>query len=373
MMFNILLIFFVVYGFLLGTLILIGFIRQIGKEKGYLNTNEKTIDLSKLVVIIPFRNEEQRIERLLKSIQNAAELPKEFIFVDDHSTDKSVDRISRSLSTISHRIIHLPENEMGKKVAIRHAIEASDSDYILSFDADLDFFPEYFSNLKKLSEADMYILPAILKAVRIHEHLYEVDLILVNAANCGISGLKRPIMASGANLLYKRSAFEKYDNFERHQHMPSGDDIYLLRDFRDGGADIRLLSDTAFAIHTETPQSLKEFLHQRLRWIAKTGDVKDNLSTSLAVIQAILTFVFFGLIVITAIKGEWRECFAVYSTKALIDMILFLPYFNRIKRMRSWLFIPIYEFIFPIYTLIILVLMYVYKPEWKGRKLTTNY
>jgi glycosyltransferase involved in cell wall biosynthesis len=372
-MLTILLIFFGMYVFLLGTLVLIGYIRQVGKEEEYLNTNESKIDLNSLVVIIPFRNEEHRIERLLKSIQDSAELPKEFIFVDDHSIDKSVALITSSLSGIPHRIIHLSENEQGKKVAIRSAIEASDSDYILSFDADLDFSPSYFSNLKKLSDADMYILPAILKAERTHEHLYEVDLILVNAANCGISGLKRPIMASGANLLYKRSAFKKHDQFQRHLHMPSGDDIYLLRDFRDGGADIRLMSNTAFAIHTETPQSLKEFLHQRLRWIAKTGDVNDNLSTSLAVIQAILTFVFFGLIVIMAIKGEWRGCFTVYSTKALIDMCIFLPYFNRIKRMRSWLFIPIYEFVFPIYSLVILALMYVYKPEWKGRKLTTNY
>lgn len=366
-------IFFGVYLSLLGVLVFVGFFRQIQKEKGYLEKGNSAVDLNELVVIIPFRNEEKRIERLLKSIVRSREFPKAFVFVDDHSTDNSVALITNYLAAVPHTILSLGENEMGKKIAIRRAIEQTDSRYILSFDADLDFSPEYFSCLKNLTEADMYILPAILKAEKLHEHLYEVDLILVNAANCGISGLKRPIMASGANLLYKRSAFEKFDQFERHQHMPSGDDIYLLRDFRDGGANIRLVSDTAFAIHTETPQSLKEFLHQRLRWIAKTGDVNDKLSTSLAVIQAVLTFVFVGLIVVMAIQGEWMECLRIYLSKTIFDMLLFLPYFNRIKRMRSWLFIPLYEFIFPLYSIVIVALMYFYKPVWKGRKLETNY
>lgn len=367
------LIFFGVYTFLLGMLVFVGFFRQLKKEKEYMKDDQTGIDLNELIVIIPFRNEEKRIERLLKSIIRSHEFPKEFIFVDDHSTDGTVELISTYLHAIPHRILPLSENEMGKKVAIRRAIEQSNSTFILSFDADLDFSPDYFSNLSQLLEADLYVLPAILKAEKLYEHLYEVDLILVNAANCGISGLNRPIMASGANLLYKRSAFEKFDQFQRHVHMPSGDDIYLLRDFREGGADIRLISNTAFAIHTETPQSLREFLHQRLRWIAKTGDVNDHLSTSLAIVQAILTFCFVALLVAFALDGNWKLFITVYSTKTILDMLLFLPYFKRIKRMRSWLFVPIYEFIFPIYTLIILALMYVFKPEWKGRKLTTNY
>jgi cellulose synthase/poly-beta-1,6-N-acetylglucosamine synthase-like glycosyltransferase len=200
-----------------------------------------------------------------------------------------------------------------------------------------------------------------------------VDLILVNAANCGVSGLKRPIMASGANLIYKREAFEKYDNFESHSHMPSGDDIYLLRDFRNQKADIRLITDTSLSVETETPQSLKEFFNQRLRWIAKTGDVKDQLSTSLAIIQVVLTFCFVLIALILAINSEWKMLLVFYISKTCVDMLIFLPYFNRIKRMKSWLFIPIYELLFPIYSVVILGAMYLYKPVWKGRRLETNY
>ena len=369
--------FFVIYIFLLGILVFCGFFIQSKKELAYKrqesSLDAKLICLSELVVIIPFRNEEKRIECLLKSILASNELPKEFIFVNDHSSDRSVDLIAKKLIGIPYRVLELPEDQEGKKRAIRYAIEQSSSDYILSYDADIEFNPNYFSKLKNLLEADLYILPAILKAKKFHEHLYEVDLILVNAANCGIAGLKRPIMASGANLLYKREAFNKYDNFESHSHMPSGDDIYLLRDFRKQNAAIRLITDTTFSIETETPQSLKEFFNQRLRWIAKTGDVKDYLSTSLAIIQVVLTFCFVLIASILAFNGQWKMFMVCYILKTSVDMLIFLPYFNRIKRMKSWLFIPIYELLFPIYSLVILCAMYLYKPVWKGRRLDTNY
>jgi glycosyltransferase involved in cell wall biosynthesis len=369
--------FYVIYIFLLGILVFCGFFIQSKKELGYkrqeFNLDSKLICLSELVVIVPFRNEEKRIDCLLKSILASNELPKEFIFVNDHSSDGSVDLIAKKLIGIPHRVLELPEDQEGKKRAIRYAIEQSSSDYILSFDADIEFNPSYFTKLKTLSEADLYILPAILKAKKFHEHLYEVDLILVNAANCGIAGLKRPIMASGANLLYKRAAFEKYDNFESHSHMPSGDDIYLLRDFRKQNAAIRLITDTTFSIETETPQSLKEFFNQRLRWIAKTGDVKDCLSTSLAIIQVVLTFSFVLIASLLAFNGQWKMFMVFYILKTSVDMLIFLPYFNRIKRMKSWLFIPIYELLFPLYSLVILCAMYLYKPVWKGRRLDTNF
>jgi hypothetical protein len=53
--------------------------------------------------------------------------------------------------------------------------------------------------------------------------------------------------------------------------------------------------------------------------------------------------------------------------------LAFLPFFNRVRRIRSWLFIPLYEILFPIYSVMIISMMYVFKPEWKGRKMNTNF
>lgn len=365
-------LFFVMYGVIMTGIIGVGFFLQRRKEKHYMNGAQK-ISNDQVSVIVPFRNEAARLAPLLDSIQSATLDPLEYVFVDDHSDDGCAHLIEKKIHAKHLFIIELNDNEEGKKVAIRRGINESSGQWVLSMDADVSFKNDYFSTLSNLEEADMYVLPAVMVAKRWHEHLYEVDLILVNAANCGLAGWKRPIMASGANLLYRRAAFDQFDQFERHAHMPSGDDIYLLRDFRENAADVRLMTDPNLAIQTETPQSFSEFIHQRLRWLAKTGDVKDHLSTSLAIIQAVLTFSFVGLLVAEGIENEWGSFWLIFGMKTGIDMLLFFPYFRRIQRLSSWLFIPLYEFLFPFYTLLILSMMYWFKPKWKGRKLSRNF
>ncbi len=365
-------LFFVMYGGIITGIIGVGYFLQRRKERHYVNGSQK-ISNDQVSVIIPFRNEAVRLAPLLESIQNAKVDPIEYIFVDDHSDDASARLIENKIHAKHPFIIELNENEIGKKVAIRRGINESGGQWVLSMDADVSFKSEYFSSISNLEEADMYVLPAVMVAKRWYEHLYEVDLILVNAANCGLAGWKRPIMASGANLLYRRRAFDQFDQFERHAHMPSGDDIYLLRDFRESAADVRLMTDPNLAILTETPQSFSEFIHQRLRWLAKTGDVKDHLSTSLAIIQAVLTFSFVGLLVAKGIENEWGSFWRIFGMKTGIDLLLFFPYFLRVQRLSSWIFIPFYEFLFPFYTLLILSMMYWFKPKWKGRELNRNF
>jgi poly-beta-1,6-N-acetyl-D-glucosamine synthase len=354
-------------------IVVFGYLAQRIRENGYRGSEKDHIAISELVVIVPFRNEERRIHVLLSTLVKLNFLPKEFIFVDDHSTDDTVAQVKSLSENIPYRVLSLPEGVQGKKAGIRHAIEHSESRYILTIDADVELQEDYFLQLARLSHADMYVLPAVMVAEKTHQHLFEVDLLLINAINTGLSGLNRPIIASGANLLFSRKAFEKHDRLHTHAHMPSGDDIYLLRDFRVGKADVRLMSDPRTAVHTETPQSFKEFIHQRLRWIAKTGDVKDHLSTALAVIQALFTFLFVLIVFYLVLTGEPKTALIAVLAKTGIDMLAFLPFFNRVRRIRSWLFIPIYELIFPIYSLVILGMMYFFKPEWKGRKLERNF
>lgn len=368
---SIILIFFLVYASALAFVILIGFMLQQKKEKSY-QTDLNGIDISSLIVLVPFRNEAHRIHTILNSISKLEVFPKEFIFINDHSTDDSIRVIEKAKLSVPYQIMDLPQDVTGKKRALRHAIGHTKSDYILTMDADVQFQTSYFESLQQLEVADMYLLPAVMKATHLLEHLYEIDLALVNAANVGVAGLKRPIMASGANLFFKRTTFDEVDNLESHKHAASGDDMYLLRDFRENQKDVRLVSGLGCAIHTETPQSFKEFIDQRLRWLGKTGDLKDHLSTSMAILQSGLTLFFLATLIYAIVITDWKLLAIVMGGKTALDMLLFMPYLFRIKRIVTWSFIPIYELLFPIYTITILLLMYTYKPKWKGRTIYEN-
>ena len=353
------------YGGLILFIVFMGFFLQMRKESSY--KTEKGFELDEVSVVIPFRNEENRIEDLIESIQKSNALPREIIFVDDHSTDNGIEIIEKKLKDYPIKVIKMPVGLEGKKKAIRFCMEQCSGKYILSLDADVNFTDSFFKNLESLEQCEMYVRPAIMKASRFSEYLYEIDLALVNAVNVGVAGWKRPIMASGANLMYDAEVFKKIDSIESHQQVASGDDMYSLKDFRENDKSVRLISSLEHAIYTETPQSFSEFINQRLRWLGKTSDLKDNLSTTLAIVQSILTLVFFVIIIGSVFQLNYQALWIVVAIKTAIDLLAFLPYLKRIKRIKTWLFIPLYELFFPIYTVILIGGIFFYKPKWKGR------
>jgi len=361
-------LFFTIYCLSISLVTIVGYLNNRKKERNYMLDEEK-INLDDVLVIIPFRNEAHRIEMLLKSIVKLKESPAEFVFVDDHSSDNTRELVSRYLENVNHTILTLDEGISGKKNAIREAISRTKSKFILTLDADVSFGVDYFSNLKSLGKADMYVLPAILVAKKWYEYFFELDVVLANALNAGLSGLSRPIMASGANLFFRREAFELADNYSLHSSFASGDDTFLLRDFSKNKMDVRTISSPDVAIYTETPQSFKEFIDQRLRWIGKTSNLNDSLNSSTTYIQAAFALLFLVIIALFLSNGEWRIVCAIIILKSVVDMLMFGLYFNRINRMTTWLFIPVYELLFPFYSLLLLVLVPTYKPKWKGREI----
>lgn len=339
---------------------------QWKKERKYTSSTNK-IKLAEITVIVPFRNEEKRISGFLNSILKSTKLPAKIIFVDDHSEDESVSLIQNKLGDLQFEILASKAGETGKKKALRLGISQVQTQFFLTLDADVAFETDYFEQLEKLEPADLYLLPAVMISKRWYEHLYEVDLLLVNALNTGLSGLKRPIIASGANLLVRKKSFDLFDRFETHAYIPSGDDIYLLRDFRNALADVRVFTKPCVQVTTETPQSFNEFIHQRLRWIAKTGDVNDHLSTALALVQLVLTISFFSILIYLFFQSQFYLASIAFGLKICVDMLLFLPFFKRFNRMTAWFLLPFYQVIFPLYNLLILVLLPFFKPIWKGR------
>jgi len=363
---NLICVFLSCYSCLLISILGIGSILQRIKEKKYLKGTK--ISLDEVTLMIPFRNEEKRIDGLLQSLNVSSKLPAQIVFVNDHSDDLGCSKIIEYLGKFNNlQLLNLPSGIFGKKQAIRYGVKLIKTEFVLTMDADVYFKSTYFEELEKLAEADLYLLPAVLKATNPIHHLFEIDLLLINALNTGLNGLSRPIIASGANLLFKRKSFLEFDRFETHKHIPSGDDIYLLRDFRDAKADVRIVARRSFQVETETPQSFNEFIHQRIRWIAKTGNVNDHLSTVLAIIQFVFIFSFWSIEIKLLLENEHQLAFILFGMKTVLDMLFFFNFFREFKRFTAWLLLPIYQLIFPIYNLILLFLLPFFKPIWKGR------
>lgn len=102
--------------------------------------------MEKLSILIPVYNERATVAEAVRRARTV-ELPvdREVILIDDGSTDGS-GQIIDQLADSTVRVIHQPEN-MGKGAALRRGIEASTGDWIIVYDADLEYDPRDWPTL----------------------------------------------------------------------------------------------------------------------------------------------------------------------------------------------------------------------------------
>ena len=104
-------------------------------------TATKPLPAAKISVIIPARNEEKNLPRLLRSLQSQPVPPDEIIVVDDASTD----RTAAVAAGLGARVVTpppLPDGWRGKTWACQHGAEQAKGKWLLFLDADTWFEPD---------------------------------------------------------------------------------------------------------------------------------------------------------------------------------------------------------------------------------------
>lgn len=120
------------------------------------------MDSSELVsIILPCFNEEEHLRESVDELQRAAlsfGFPYEFIFVEDHSTDRTKSILRELESTLPEaRFIYHPHNR-GRGAAVKSGYIAANGSIIGFLDIDLEISPQYIvPAIRQLNDYDVVV------------------------------------------------------------------------------------------------------------------------------------------------------------------------------------------------------------------------
>ena len=336
-------------------------------------------DLPAVSVIIPVRNEMDRIGILLKSIETQDYPGAEFIFVDDMSTDGTAEMIAASVKMkgAAIKIITLKENSglNNKQFALARGIEASSGEFLLFTDADCQIPPLWIRGMvKRMSDktTGAAIGPVLKRSGgKGFFHLYQCYehgvryIYLAGAAGLGAAG-----GGFGNNLILRRETLDAIGGYDEIPPSPTEDAALISKIRSSSKYKIRAALGADVHVITQSEKTWKAMINQTLRW-NNGGIFSPDPATRLnySFLMITITLGVLALPLLPFIPSIWPLPLGpltvmIFNTIANIGLLgASLPkrYFN-FGYLLAMLFTPAY------FALMTIMGFLGIKPEWKGKR-----
>lgn len=279
-------------------------------------------------VIIPAWNEEKSVKKTFNSILSSVYPNFEVIFIDDGSTDNTLE-IARKFESNKVRIY--TQSNGGKASALNFGISKSKGEIIFTMDADTQVqrdsmkkMVRYFKDKRVVSITPAMLIgnsETFLEKIQKMEYLFGVFLRKVFAA------LDAIYIAPGAFSGYRKSFFDKHGGF-----IEGGLTEDLEMALRIQSKGYRTENCTDATVYTSGPATFKSLTKQRVRWYY--GLIKNTLKykyvfgrrfgdLGLIVFPTAWVTVFFSIIItfvtlLNSIKDFVNE--AIFLSKINLDI-----------------------------------------------------
>jgi cellulose synthase/poly-beta-1,6-N-acetylglucosamine synthase-like glycosyltransferase len=341
---------------------------------------------SRVTVLIPARDESEHLEACLRSILrgNFSHNLLKIIVIDDFSEEKISPRYfpaeyPNAPISILHLADFLPAEarfSANKKQALALGVARATGTLIVSTDADCEVPPAWLTLIVSAFEANparqFLTAPVAFRRGRnALQHFQSLDFLgLMGITGAGIgSGWQR--MANGANLAYRKTAFEAVGGYAGNENVASGDDMFLVQKMAARWPDgVFFLKNRDATVLTEAKPDLRSFWQQRLRWGTKNAALPEwPVRLALLVVFLFCWSILAGAALAAAGLFSWQMLLFQCVVKAVCDCFFLSEmcrYFRREDLLR-WFWPSFF-----LHTLYIALLgtasIFSKKYEWKGRK-----
>lgn len=261
-----------------------------------------------LTVVVPVRNEEDRLERLAEAY---ASQPFRTVIVNDRSSDVSPEAFARVFADSEAEVLNLVGPPFGKKAAIHSAVERADTEWILTADADTTLLPAFIAALPELTASDkaawvLPLRPAFSKGAA--GKFFDLEFITLQAVGLASARGGFPLLANGAAFLFRRDAYLEGLPFRHDFALDGGDDVFTLHAVAcaAGRGKIGAWTGAGPAAVTVFPEGYKALKKQRLRWVGKASDVRNGAFGAVIWLVFFANIMFGAAAVLTLITGDFR-------------------------------------------------------------------
>jgi len=346
------------------------------KVKSFVRTNEKP--KTAFTIIVPFRNEEKNLPKLLQSFSKLNYPYKliEVILVDDFSTDSSERVCIRWRLEHEYLDTTLLENlrlsNSPKKDAIGRAMPIAKHDWIITTDADCIVNPNWLltiDNYIQNNDAEMIVGAVIYKTKNNwFHHFQQLDLLSLQGTTIGSFGINKPFMCNGANFAYTKKLFQELDGFNGNNKIASGDDVFLLQKaVAKVPEKVHYLKNTETIVKSKPENDLFQLFMQRVRWASKTSGYSSTYAKFLAVIVLLMNLsLVCGLWFVVCGCCNWKILLIPFLIKYLVDYCL-LYKANKYLLKGKWLLPLASSLLYPLYSSLVGIYSLFGSFSWKGR------
>ncbi len=362
---------------LIYVVLIVQLILGFGKVKTFERTN--AAPKTSFSIVVPFRNEEKNLRKLLRSISDL-NYPKELfelILVDDFSKDQS-ERVYINWRMENGRIeTTLLENlrlsNSPKKDAIARAIPIIKKDWVVTTDADCVVHENWLLTLDQFiqqSKAEMVVGAVVYKTKNNWFHWFQqLDLLSLQGTTIGSFGIGKPFMCNGANFAYTKNFFNELGGFGGINDRASGDDVLLLQKAVQKKPEVvQYLKNKDSIVRTQPENDLFKLFMQRVRWASKATSYKNSYAKILAVGVLLMNLSWLiGLWFVVCGCLDWKLFFGLFLIKYVVDYVL-LTQANGYLRNGKFMLPLASSVVYPMFASVVGVYSLVGSFTWKGRK-----
>ncbi len=175
-------------------------------------------------------------------------------------------------------------------------------------------------------------------------------------------------MCSGANLAYRKEAFQQVGGYKGNESVLSGDDTFLLRKINHyyGNSSIRYLPFRENLVKTQASPDWKGLIEQRARWANKWNKIQGKGNAGTAIFAGIYALVFifsFWLLV----ERQFSAFVLFWGIKVMGEYWALGHVLNEFLIPTPWYGYIYSSIIHPVYALTVAGKALTGKYSWKGR------